>query len=230
VRAKLWDEKSKALYHRWREGGRDEVELLEGYAFQLAGTIELYEATLDPKHLQFAIALAEVMIAKFYDPENGGFWQAAAAANDLILRVKDDYDGAEPSGNSVATLALLKLAAITDRDEFRKPAEATLRWGSAKLDRVPQAVPFLLQALDFSLQEPRRVVIAGDPTAAKARELMRAAHSVYVPNKVVLGNIGPVEPFAKTLPAKEGVMAYVCTGSACQPPTRETAELAKQLQ
>lgn len=87
-----------------------------------------------------------------------------------------------------------------------------------------------MQALDFSLQEPRRVVIAGDPTAAKARELMRAAHSVYVPNKVVLGNIGPVEPFAKTLPAKEGVMAYVCTGSACQPPTRETAELAKQLQ
>jgi len=76
-----------------------------------AGLVDLYEATLESKHLDFAIALAEAMIARFYDAENGGFWQSIAEAKDLILRVKDDYDGAEPSGNSVATLALLKLAA-----------------------------------------------------------------------------------------------------------------------
>ena len=86
-----------------------------------------------------AIALAEAMIAKFYDSENGGFWQSAADAKDLILRVKDDYDGAEPSGNSVATLALLELAAITDREDFRKPAEATLRLFATRLEKIPQA-------------------------------------------------------------------------------------------
>jgi uncharacterized protein YyaL (SSP411 family) len=148
------------LFHRWRDGERDNVQLLEGYAFLLDGVIQLYEATLEPKHLDFAIALAEAMIVKFYDAENGGFWQSAADAKDLILRVKDDYDGAEPSGNSVATLALLKLAAITDRSDLRKPAEATLRLFAPRLERIPQAVPYMLHALDFWIEEPRRVVIA----------------------------------------------------------------------
>jgi uncharacterized protein YyaL (SSP411 family) len=205
------------------------VQLLEGYAFLLDGVIQLYEATLEPKHLDFAIALAEAMIRKFYDAENGGFWQSAAEAKDLILRVKDDYDGAEPSGNSVATLALLKLAAITDREDFRKPAEATLRMFATRLEKIPQAVPYMLHALDFWIEEPRRVVIAGDPHLAKARELIHAAHSVYQPDKVVLGNAGSVEEFARTLPAKDGPLVYLCTGKACQAPTSNAREVSALL-
>ena len=229
VRKKLWDEKSKILFHRWRDGERDNVQLLEAYAFQLSGVIELYETTLDPKHLDFAIALAEAMIAKFYDAANGGFWQSAAGADDLILRVKDDYDGAEPSGNSTATLALLKLAAITGREDFRQPAETTLQLYVTHLEKAPQAVAFMLHALDFWLAEPRRTVIAGDPLAPATRELTLAAHSVYQPNKVVLGNSGDVEPFAATLPPHAGAAAYVCTGQTCQPPTTNPAELRRHL-
>jgi hypothetical protein len=227
------------LHHRWRDGERDNVQLLEGYAFLLSGVIDLYEATLEPKHLDFAIALAEAMIAKFYDAENGGFWQSAAGAKDLILRVKDDYDGAEPSGNSVATLALLKLAAITGREDFKQPAEATLRLFAHRLQNFPQAMPFMLHALDFSLEEPRRVVIASDPPSlrfgaaspsfAKTRELLRAAHSIYQPNKVVLGNAGAVEEFARTLPAKDGPAVYLCTGNSCQPPTPDAAKVRELL-
>jgi len=189
----------------------------------------LYEATLEPKCLDFAIALAEAMIAKFYDAENGGFWQSAGGAKDLILRVKDDYDGAEPSGNSVATLALLKLAAITGREDFKKPAEATLRLFAHRLRNFPQAMPFMLHALDFQLEEPRRVVIAGDPYDAKVRELLQVAHSVYQPNKVVLGNTGSVESFARTLPAKNGPVVYFCTGNSCQPPTQDAAKVREML-
>ncbi len=217
------------LHHRWRDGERDNVQLLEGYAFLLSGVIELYEATLEPKRLDFAIALAEAMIAKFHDPENGGFWQSAADAKDLILRVKDDHDGAEPSGNSVATLALLKLAAITGREDFRKPAEATLRLFAHHLQNFPQAMPFMLHALDFWLEEPRRIVIAGDPTSPKAHELLHAVHSVYQPNKVVLGNMGAVESFARTLPAKNGPVVYLCTGNSCQAPTSDTAKVREML-
>jgi uncharacterized protein YyaL (SSP411 family) len=217
------------LYHRWRDGERDSVQLLEAYAFLLFGVIDLYEATLEPGHLDFAIALAEAMVAKFYDAENGGFWQSAAGAKDLILRVKDDYDGAEPSGNSVATLALLKLAAITGREDFKKPAEATLRLFAHRLQNFPQAMPFMLHALDFQLEEPRRVVIAGDPHDAKARELLRAAHSVYQPNKVVLGSAGAVEEFARTLPARNGPVVYLCTGNSCQPPTQDAAKVREML-
>jgi uncharacterized protein YyaL (SSP411 family) len=217
------------LYHRWRDGERDNVQLLEAYAFQLEGVIQLYEATLEPKYLDFAIALAEAMIAKFYDAEHGGFWQSSANARDLILRVKDDYDGAEPSGNSVATLALLKLADITDRADFRQPAEATLRLFATRLEKLPQAVPYMLHALDFWLEEPRRVVIAGNPNSGNFRELLHAAHSVYQPNKVVLGNAGAVEEFARTLPAKGGPVVYLCTGKACQPPANDAAKVKELL-
>jgi hypothetical protein len=229
VRKALWDKKSNSLYHRWRDGERDQVQLLEGYAFLLSGVIELYEATLVPEHLQFAIELAETMILKFYEAANGGFWQSTAEAKDLILRVKDDYDGAEPSGNSVAALALLKLAAITGREDFRQPAEATLRLFAHRLQNYPQAMPFMLHALDFWLDEPRRVVVAGNTNSGEARNLLHAAHMVYQPNKIVLGNTGPVEEFTRSLPAKNGPVVYLCTGKSCQPPTSEAAKVRELL-
>jgi len=229
LREVLWDKKAKALYHRWRDGARDQVELLEDYAFLLDGVIQLYEFTLNPGYLDFAGELASAMIAKFYDATGGGFWQSPDGAKDLILRVKDDYDGAEPSGNSVATLALLKLAAITGRGNFKGPAEATLQLFAHRLQNFPQTMPFMLQALDFRLDEPRRVVIAGNPEVKLFRELLHAAHSVYQPHKVVLGNQGAVEAFARTLPAKNGPLVYLCTGNACQPPTQEASKLGEWL-
>jgi len=229
VREKLWEPKSEALFHRWRDGSRDNVQLLEGYAFLLDGVIQLYEATLEPGQLEFACELAGAMIAKFYDAPNGGFWQSPAGVNDLILRVKDDYDGAEPSGNSVATLALLKLAAITGCEEFKHAAAATLQLSAGRLQKQPAALAFMLQALDFWLDEPRRVVIAGENGSSKTKELLRAAHSIYQPNKIVLGNTGAVEPFAKTLTAKEGPTVYLCTGTACQPPTSDPLKVKELL-
>jgi hypothetical protein len=219
----------RTLFHRWRDGERDSVQLLQAYAFLLSGVTELYEATLEPKHLDFAIALAESMVVKFYDAESGGFWQSTADAKDLILRVKDDYDGAEPSGNSVATLTLLKLATITGREDFRKPAEVTLRLFAHRLENFPQAMPFMLHALDFWQEEPRRVVIAGDTNSPTFHELLHAAHSVYQPNKVVLGKAGSVEPFAKTLPAKDGPVVYLCTGKACSLPTSDAEKVKEML-
>jgi uncharacterized protein YyaL (SSP411 family) len=230
LQSKLWDAKTKTLYHRWRDGARDTAQLLEAYAFLLGGVLELYQVTLDARHLEFAVALAESMLAKFYDERDGGFWQSAAGASDLILRIKEDYDGAEPSGNSVAVLAFLKLAAITERKDFQQAAEKTLRLFSERMQQVPQAMPFMLLALDFSLEEPKRVVIAGDPTSTDGWKLLRAAHSVYQPNKVVLSTSGPVEPFAKTLTAKDGKpTVYLCTGTACQPPTHDPEKVKSLL-
>jgi uncharacterized protein YyaL (SSP411 family) len=229
IRENLWEENSQTLFHRWRDGERDNVQLLEAYAFQISGVIDLYEATLAPEHLDFSIALAEAMLAKFFDSENGGFWQSPAGANDLILRVKDDYDGAEPSGNSVATLALLKLGAITGRKNFTEAAEKTLRLFAHRLQSQPAALAFLLQAMDFQLEEPRRVVIVGEHGSEKFQKLLRAAHSVYQPNKIVLGNSGAVEPFAKTLAGKNEATVYLCAGNSCQPPTSETATVKELL-
>jgi hypothetical protein len=229
LRGQLWDGKSRTLYHRWRQGERDSVQLLSAYANLCAGTLDLYEATLASRHLDFSLALAEAMIAKFYDSDNGGFYDSAGAGAELILRCKDDYDGAEPSGNSVAVLALLRLAAITGRKEFAGAAEKTLRLLATRLHEVPQATPHLLIALDFLLYEPWRAVVAGDPGSPSTQALLRAVHSVYQPGKVVLGNRGPVEPFAQTLADGETPSVYLCTGAACQPPTHEPEAVRKIL-
>ena len=230
IQKRLWDSATKTLYHRWRDGERDQVQLLPAYAFLLGGVLELYQATLAPQHLEFAVALAEGMLARFYDPDLGGFWQSAGADGDLIIRIKEDYDGAEPAGNSAAILALAKLAALTGRPEFKAAAEKSLALFAPRLEQHPQAVPYMLQGLDFGLEEPRRVVIAGDAASPPAQELLRAAHAVYQPRQVVLGTAGPVEPFAQTLPPKNGqATAYVCTGTACRPPTQKPAKVRELL-
>jgi uncharacterized protein YyaL (SSP411 family) len=229
IRAKLWDPESRTLYHRWRDGERDQVQLLEGYAFLLSGVVDFYEVTLEPSSLDFAVALAETMLATFYDAHDGGFWQTPSGPPDLILRFKSDYDGAEPSGNSVAILALLKLGRIIGRPDFIDAAEKSLRFFAERLTQFPQALSCMLQALDFALDEPVRVVVAGAAERPDARALLGAIHSVYQPNKVVLGTAGPVDPFARTLPAKEGAEVYLCAGTACRPPTREPKEVKRQL-
>jgi hypothetical protein len=222
LREKLWDEKSGTLHHRWRDGQRDSVQLLTGYSNLCAGTIDLYEATLEPRHLEFAIALAEAMLAKFYDTANGGFYDSAAGERELILRLKEDYDGAEPSGNSVAVLSLLRLAEITGRKEFAEAAEKTIHLLASRLHELPQAVPHLLIGLAFHLGGAKRAVVAGDPNRPETKTLLRAVHSIYQPNKVVLGNNGAVEPFARTLMPKDGPVVYLCTGNACQAPTADS--------
>ena len=228
LQTKLWDSKSKTLYHRWRNGERDNVQLLDAYAFLIDGVLHLYEVTLDPKHLQFAIDLTDGMKTRFYDEPNGGFWQSTDTPH-LILQVKEDYDGAVPSGNSVAALGLLRLGKITDNKEYIKMAEKTLTLFSDNLKNNPQTVPYLLQALDYIIHEPRRAVITGDPESSGAQDLITAAHSIYQPNKVILGVAGPVEDFAKKLPVGKQSEVYLCTGSACQEPTVNSKKLKEML-
>jgi uncharacterized protein len=179
--------------------------------------------------LEFAIALADAMLAKFYDPANGGFYDSAAGEQELILRFKDDYDGAEPSGNSVAVLSLLRLAEISGRKEFAEAAEKTLRLFASRLHDLPQAVPHSLIGLAFHLGDTKRAVVAGDPDRSETTTLLRAIHGVYQPNKVVLGNSGPVEPFARTLSAENGPIVYVCAGTACQAPTSDSTIVKTQM-
>lgn len=230
IQTRLWDSEKRVLYHRWRDGEHDTVQLLDAYALLLAGLIDLYEVTLDPATLEFALALATGMIDRFHDARNGGFWQSPAGAPDLIQRLKDDYDGAIPSGNSAAIHGLLRIAAIADRPDFAEAAESGLRRSASRLRQFPQVVTHLLGALDFRLDAPRRVVIAGDPDHPDFDLLICAAHRVYQPNKVVLGVRGPVEAVAQGLPPSDGLpVASVCAGTTCQPPTRDPDRLRQSL-
>ena len=229
VTAKLWDPATKTFYHRWRDGERDSAQLLTSYANYLLGSIELYQATLDPTVLAFAIDLADGMIAKFHDTTSAGFFSSTDSP-DLLFRAKDDYDGAEPSGNSTAVLALLKLSALTENESYRKVADDTLKLYSQRLKDLPQALPLMLHAVAFAGEPPFRVVIAGDTALPETQALVRAAHSVYQTHRVILGTTGPVEPFAKTLVLRDNKpTAYVCTGTSCRPPTSIPEDVRKIL-
>ena len=227
VKANLWDAKTKTLYHRWRDGERDSAQLLTAYAFYLNGSVDHYEATLDPAVLEFAIALAEGLTEKFYDTKAGGFF-TSTASKDLLFRAKDDYDSAEPSGNSVAILALLRLAKITDNKDFQTKAEASLRAFHVRITEMPQAVPLMIKAAAFAGREPYRAVITGN--SPESRALLRAAHNIYQPHRVILGTAGPVEKVAKEMKPVDGKpAAYICTGSECQLPTSDPAVVRKYL-
>jgi uncharacterized protein YyaL (SSP411 family) len=126
-------------------------------------------------------------------------------------------------------MTLLKLGKISGQDRFTEAAQKTLRFFARRLEESPQALPCMLQALDFALGETQRFVIAGDPRSGNTRLLVQAVHSAFQPRKVVLGTQGEVEPFAKTVPPAEGPMAYICTGNSCQAPTSDPETIRKLL-
>lgn len=230
LRGRLWDPGRKRLHHRWRDGERDEVQLLVDHAFLLNGLIDLHEAALDDDALSFAQELADALMERFYDSERGGFWESGVGGTDLILRMKEDYDGAEPSGTAVASLALLRLAEIAGRAEWRQAAERTLDLYAHRLQEYPEALPYLLHAAAFALSPCTRVAITGDPTSTEVMELLRAAHSVYRPFQVVTSaprrsDRGPRDFIATAAtPA-----AQVCVGTTCRLPVTRATDLRELL-
>jgi uncharacterized protein YyaL (SSP411 family) len=179
------------------------------------------------------VKLTEKMRELFEDPLGACFSSTAGDAS-LVLRVKEDYDGAEPSGNSVAVMNLLRLARMTNRAEFREAAERSFAAFGTRLSHAPVAIPQMLAACEFALGEPREIVFAGEQGSPALNALLRELHRRFVPNKVVLraepglsGWIPGIE--SMTAPAG-GAGVYVCRNYACQLPVSEPARFAELIQ
>jgi uncharacterized protein YyaL (SSP411 family) len=232
VIARMYDPASGVLRRRYRAGEAAIPGFLDDYALFAQALLDLYEAQFDIAHLRLAVKLTEKMRELFEDPV-GAYFSSAAGDASLVLRVKEDYDGAEPSGNSVAAMNLLRLARMTNRSEFRDAAERTFAAFGTRLSHAPVAVPQMLAACEFALGEPREIVFAGD-RGAKLSALTAELHLRFVPNKVVLLS----DPaLASWVPGIEGMTAheagasvYVCRNYACQLPVSEPAEFAKLIQ
>ncbi len=223
LRAKLWREEDAILFRRYRGGDAAIEGFLDDYAFVAMAAIDMYETTFDPRDLRWAERLAERAMTLFEDREQGGFFSTKDAQADLVLRLKDDYDGAEPSGNSGVALALLRLARITGREDFRLSGERVLQAFGGRLRGAPTAAPQMLVAQMFAAGKPLEIVLAGPPS-----EDMRAAiHARFLPNAVTMR----AEESPVAMPAMEGKpTVYVCENYACQLPVTETVSLAKLLQ
>ncbi len=239
VLRRLRDPKSGALFRRFRDGEAAIPAFLDDYAFLIQALLDLYEADFDVAHIATAVDLAESMLAQFEDRERGAFFSTAEGDPRLLLRIKEDYDGAEPSGNSIAILALSRLAQFTDRDDFRRAATRALEALSSKLASEPSAAPQLLVALDFHLAHPMQIVIAGDPADPRAAGLLRARNRRFIPVSVTMfaGSAKQREAFRAWVPAVVAMTpvegcpaAYVCRDYSCQIPVTDEEKFLALLQ
>ncbi len=226
------------LLHRYRDGEAGIPGHLDDLAFMVWGLLELYEATFDPVHLETAISLTGVMVDRFWDPEEGGFYMTADDAEDLLVRQKDTYDGAMPSGNSIALLDLLRLSHLTgDPDLAQKAAELGQAF-SGDVGKMPSGFTQMMSALDMAMGGGQEVVIVGDPEAPDTIAMLDALRRPFLPDKVVLlktsdeGEEGIVRlaPFSKDHHQVDGkATAYVCRDHFCRNPTTDVQTMLDLL-
>ena len=174
------------LRRSWREGAVLEAGFAEDYAFLIQGLLDLYEATFSIRWLQWASHLQVIMDRLFWDEEGGGYFSSAEGDPHLLVRLKEDYDGAEPSANSVASLNLLRLARMLGNTGAETKAGRIAALSGHTLERMPGAVPQLLVAISYGLTNGRQIVIAGKPEASDTAALIAVARKGFHPGQVIL--------------------------------------------
>ncbi len=226
------------LARRFRHGHITHPGFLDDYAFFIWGLLELYEAGLEIRYLQEALRLNQTMIELFWDENQGGFFYTGNDGETLIARMKDIYDGATPSANSVAALNLLRLSRLTGDVQLEQIADRMLRAFAASVAQYPMAYTQFLHFLDFAVGPSQEIVIAGDPLQEATREMVALIQQKFLPNKVLLlKREGPGEeelwkmaPFVKDMRSIPGKPAsYLCSGFACQKPITAIEELRRAL-
>ncbi|MBV8217743.1 MAG: thioredoxin domain-containing protein, partial [Solirubrobacterales bacterium] len=216
------------LLRTWKDGRARIDAYLEDYAFLLEALIDVYEATGDPRWYGEATALADAMIARFEDPERGGFYTTAGDQEQLAARRKDLEDSPIPSGNSAAAFGLLRLGLLSGEGRYERHGLGVLRLLFPLAARHPLAFGHLLQAADFYLAPVKEVAIVGpEPEAAP---LLRVVRGAYRPHVVVAaGEADGVPLLEGREPVGGHAAAYVCERFICQAPVTSPDELAAAL-
>ncbi len=227
IARELHDAVTGTLYRSWREGRSDIPGFAEDYAYLIQGLLDLYEAGFDVRWLQWAEKLQTKMDELFWDTERGGYFNSRADDPSVILRLKEDYDGAEPAPNSVAALNLLRFDWMLGTTGARDKALRTIEALRPHWSRAPHALPQLLVAVELALETPRTVVLAGDPGAADFRALAAVLHEKLGPRRAILAADGGEGQrwlaerrayLAEMKPLDGRATAYVCENFTCQQP------------
>ena len=223
----LVDPAQGSLCRSWCAGVLSGPAVAEDYACLVQGLLDLYEATFEVRRLDRAIALQHAMDALFWDPIEGGYFNSAEGAADVIVRLKEDYDGAEPAPGSVAALNLLRLSDLAGDESMRARARQVLAALRPRWQETPHALPQLLCALEPALEPPRHAILTGDPASPAARDLLAVLRSTPGPRRtlVALDAPGARAWFAARAPAIDAPAAvagapaiHLCEAGACLPP------------
>ncbi len=222
IRATLWQEEESSARARLlatcKDGRAHLNAYLDDYAFLLAALIELMQTEYDKRDLAFAEGLAGVLLEQFYDPAAGGFFFTSHDHEKLIHRPKPGYDGATPSGNGAAALALQRLGHITGESRYLDAAERTLQLFYPVLAQHPSGCTSLLLALEEAIEPPRVVVLRGPPE--QMRLWRRSLDRAYLPTTVILAlapGVADLPPLLAKPAVSGAVNAWVCHGVTCLP-------------
>lgn len=227
IRSKLTNPESGQLLRSWRDGKVVDAGFAEDYAFLIQGLLDLYEATFSIAWLEWANELQSIMDRLFWDDKEGGYFSSAEGDPHLLLRQKEDYDGAEPSANSVAALNLLRLSKMLGNHGTEEKASRIFDLSAHTLEEMPSAVPQLLVALWYGRSFGRQIIIAGTPGAADTITLIRKAREGFLPDQSILladGGVGQswlaerLPLFKEIKPTDGEAVLYRCENLTCSAP------------
>jgi uncharacterized protein YyaL (SSP411 family) len=222
------------LFRRYRQGDVAYPGYLDDYSFLVWGLIELYEATFDISYLEDAVEINQIMINLFWDEAGGGFYFTGKENEALIVQSKEIYDGALPSGNSVAALNLMRLGRMTGKPDLEKKADELTRTFSRGIAAYPVGHSQFLSALDFMVGPGFEIVIAGDPALEATMAMIAVVNNMFLPNKVLLlrpegegsKRLSSLAPFVEALhPIDQQPTVYVCERYACKFPITDVENL-----
>jgi uncharacterized protein YyaL (SSP411 family) len=199
--------------------------------------VELFEATGNPLWLSRALDLTRVQLSLFWDGEKGGFFDTSGRDASILVRSREQYDGAEPAGNSIAAMNLLRLGALTGNAGFLERAESTLNAFGPWLEKQPSIMPCMVSAALQMRRPPSQIVIVGRKEDAATAALWRECNQRYLPGMARIhvdpewrDRLAELIPYAGEVVQKDGVAtAYVCSNFTCQLPVTEPAELGRML-
>ena len=238
VRESLWDSSRRVLHRRYREGRASIDGYCEDYAFMVWGLLELFQADGDPDWLAWARQLQARQDQLFGDVGGGGWYSTSGEDASVLLRVKDDYDGAEPSAGSVSALNLLLLAHLDSDPAAVRRLEAALARFGARLGHAARVVPLMTTALAQYHTGLSQVVIIGVADRSDTQALKRSLASVYLPFSVTMNietgsrqlKLAESLPFTAAMTMVDGkATAYVCTNFSCLEPTNDPGRFETQL-
>jgi uncharacterized protein len=231
ILSKMFDDKGRIL-HRYREGEAAIFGNVDDYAFFIAALLDLYEATFKTEYLEKAFQLNDFFIHNFWDNENGGFFFTPDYGEKLIARQKEIYDGAVPSGNSVAMLNLLKISRITAKTEYEEKANMINKTFSSKISQYPAGFSQSLIALDFAIGPSKEIIISGKDFEGFHTTIF----SKYIPAKVVLQIASEEDPLSELAPYLKNYLptygktsVFVCENYVCNLPVHNPQSLENLL-
>lgn len=228
----LWQDGS--LLRVYKEGQSRFNGCLEDYAYFLEGLVVLYEASLEPQWLEKARTLAQSMIDRFWDEDDGGFFMTANDHEVLVARLKNSMDDAMPSANAVAALALLRLGRLTGNQLFVEKGRKTVEAFQGHMEQRPAAFTAMLSAMDFLETSPVEIVLSGPEEDKEYQKMLETVYRDYRPNQMVVVHRG--EETVQWIPWAEGrgpvsnqPTAYVCKEGTCHPPVHTSHALYNLL-